>query len=283
MDKIITCIDGSVYSNDVCNAGIWVAQKLQKPLLLLHAIEKSNAAVTENLSGVIGLGANSTLLAEMASLDEQRSKLSMKIGTQLLEQADEQARQQGCKLIEQTQRHGDIVDAICDLEPTARFVVIGRCGDNHEENFNAIGSHIERVIRQVNTPVLIANKDFAEPKSFMLAYDGRETADKAVKRIIEGGLLHHLTCHLVTVRNSKKDLMAKFKQTEQMLIDSGFEVKSSFLEGNIHNALMDYKTENNVEMLVMGAFSRSKIAQVFLGSNTLKMMEHTNLPLVILR
>jgi len=34
---------------------------------------------------------------------------------------------------------------------------------------------------------------------------------------------------------------------------------------------------------VMGAFSRSKIAQVFLGSNTLKMMEKTNLPMVILR
>jgi nucleotide-binding universal stress UspA family protein len=46
---------------------------------------------------------------------------------------------------------------------------------------------------------------------------------------------------------------------------------------------MDYKTKNNVEMLVMGAFYRSKLAQAFLGSNTLKMIESTHLPLLVLR
>ncbi|MEY1538983.1 universal stress protein [Providencia rettgeri] len=80
--------------------------------------------------------------------------------------------------------------------------------------------------------------------------------------------------------------MAKFikpLQTEAMLKENGFEVCSSLLEGNVFNSLMEYKSSHDVEMLVMGAFSRSKLAQVFLGSNTLKMMESTQLPMVILR
>lgn len=283
MNKIITCIDGSIYSDDVCNAGIWAAKKLNKSILLLHAIEKKNTAEVDDLSGAIGLGARSSLLNELALLDEQRSKLALQVGQEMLQHADELASQKGCKLIEKTQRHSDIVEAICDLESDARLVVIGRSGESHGEDFKALGSHIEQIIRQVHTPVLIANKNFTEPKSFMLAYDGRETADKAVKRIIDGGLLHNLTCHLVTVKNSKADLLDKFKHTESMLVDSGFEVKSSLLEGNIFSSLMDYKSKHNVEMLVMGAFSRSKIAQAFLGSNTLKMIENTHLPLVILR
>jgi nucleotide-binding universal stress UspA family protein len=283
MNNIITCIDESVYFNDVCHAGIWAAKKLHKSLLFLHAVEKNNAAVADNLSGIIGLGANSTLLAELAAIDEQRSKLALKIGNQLLTSACEFASQQNCTAVAKTQRHGNIVEAICDLEADARLVVIGRSGQSNQQDFKAIGSHIEQIIRHAHTPILIANKGFTEPKSFMLAYDGRATADNAVKRIIAGGLLHNLNCHLVTVKNKQSDLVAKFERTEKMLIESGFTVTSQFLEGPIFSALMDYKAENNVDMLVMGAFSHSKLSQIFLGSNTLKMIENTQLPLLVLR
>lgn len=283
MTKIITCMDGSAYSDDVCNAGIWAAQKLNKTILFLHAIEKRNTASAEDLSGSIGLGARSALLKELAALDEERGKLALRVGQELLQHASEIAQQKGCERIEKTQRHGGIVEAICDLEAEARLVVVGRSGESHSHDFKALGSHIEQIIRQVHAPVLIANKGFAEPSNFVLAYDGRETADKAVQRIIDGGLLHKLTCHLVSVKNGKSDLLDKFKKTESMLLASGFEVKASLLDGNIFRSLMDYKSKNDVDMLVMGAFSRSKIAQVFLGSNTMKMLENTHLPLVILR
>ncbi|MBA6411713.1 universal stress protein [Parahaliea sp. F7430] len=283
MKKIITCVDGSVYADAVCKAGIWAAKKLDKTLLFLHAIEKQYTGNIDDLSGAIGLGAHSSLLQEMASLDERRSKLALEAGKNMLEHAAHLAKAQGCKAIEKTQRHSDIVEAIFDLEDDARLIVIGRSGETHGKNFKAIGSHIEQIIRQVHTPVLIANKNFSEPNSFMLAYDGRETADKAVKRIIDGGLLRNLSCHLVTVKNRESALLDKFKHTEKLLIDSGFEVQSSFLEGNIFNSLTDYQSKHNVELLVMGAFSRSKLAQAFLGSNTLKMLENSHLPLVVLR
>nr|WP_194687916.1 universal stress protein [Vibrio sp. S17_S38] len=90
-------------------------------------------------------------------------------------------------------------------------------------------------------------------------------------------------CHLVTIKNGQNDLADKFKQTEALLIENGFEVKSQFLEGNVFDSLMDYKRDHEVDMLVMGAFSHSKLAQIFLGSNTLKMLEHTHLPLLIIR
>jgi nucleotide-binding universal stress UspA family protein len=170
-----------------------------------------------------------------------------------------------------------------DPDADARIIVMGRKGAGSGENVKALGSHIEQIIRRVHTPVLIVSRDFVEPKDFMLAYDGRETADKAVKRIIEGGLLYNMTCHLVTVNNNQAGLFDKFKSTEAMLVEHGFNVQSSFLEGNVFNVLMDYKKDQHVDLLVMGAFSRSKLATVFLGSNTLKMIENTLRPLLVLR
>lgn len=278
MKKIITCIDGSKHSNDVCKAGVWAAQKLQKPLVFLHALEKKSTA-TENYSGAIGLGARSSLLNELAELDTQHNKLALEVGKELLNQACQNAAEQGSEQAEQVLRHGSISDALKDLETDARLVVIGRSG----EHFKALGSNIEQIIRQVQVPILIPNKNFSAPQSFMLAYDGRATADKAIQLIIDGGLLHGMTCHLVTVENNKKHLKENFERASKQLTDAGFTVKASFLSGNIFTALMDYKNSNPVDLLVMGAFSHSKLASIFIGSNTLKMLEHTQLALVILR
>jgi nucleotide-binding universal stress UspA family protein len=283
MNKIITCIDGSALADDVCLAGCWAANKLNKPLLLLHAIEKNTAKSIDDLSGAIGLGARTALLNEMATLDEQRNKVALALGKAMLEHSYQVAVENGCQHIEKTQRHSDIVEAIADLEDDARLIVIGKAGEDHSDNFKAIGSHIEQVIRQVHTPVLIASQGFKTPSSFMLAYDGRETADKAVKRIIEGGLLQGLTCHLVTVNNNKPGLEEKFAKTEALLKQNGFTVNAQLLSGAIFDTLMDYKRRSGVDLFVMGAFSHSKLATVFLGSNTLKMIEQTSIPMIVLR
>lgn len=283
MNKIITCIDGSAVSDQVCAAACWSAKQLSKPILLLHAIEKNHSPITEDLSGAIGLGARSSLLNEMANLDEQHSKVALSLGKEILAHSKAFLVDNECHDIEKTQRHSGIVEAICDLENDARLIVIGKSGQQHAGDFKTLGSHIEQIIRRVHTPILIANQSFKTPESFMLAYDGRETADKAVQRIIDGGLLHGLTCHLATVKNSAPNIEEKFKQTKELLENKGFEVKACFLEGQIFDALMKYKEASGVDMLVMGAFSHSKLASVFLGSNTLKMIEQTALPMIVLR
>ena len=283
MNKIITCIDGSNFTDAVCNAGIWAADKLNAPLLFLHAIEKDRKVHNENLSGAIGFGAKSALLEKMTELDEQHSKLALQLGKELLEHAQQRAITQGHEQVESKQRHGSITDAICDLEADARLIVLGRCGQGHSASFKALGSHIEHVIRQVNTPILIANQDFTQPKSFLLCYDGRETADKALQRIVAGGLLQGLKCHLVMIKNNVSDQQSKFKAAEALLLANGFEVAASYLTGNIFDSLMTYKQNHAVDMVVMGAFAHSKFRQALLGSNTMKMIETTQLPLIVLR
>ena len=283
MDKIIACIDGSVLANDVCHAGVWVSKALSKPLMFLHTIERQQQHGADDLTGAIGLGARSALLAEMASLDEQRGKVALQLSKGLFEHVVQLANDQDCELVEQKQRHGDFVDALIELEKEARLIVVGRSGEGHQQDFKALGSHIEHLIRQVHTPVLIATKDFAAPTNFMLAYDGRATADKAVERIISGGLLHGMTCHLVTIKNNESAIEQKFQQTAQRLREQGFDVKAEFIEGEIFASLDDYKMRNNIELIVMGAFGHSKIRQFFLGSNTLRTIESSQIPLIVLR
>jgi nucleotide-binding universal stress UspA family protein len=281
--KIITCVDGSAMTSAVTEASVWVSNKLNKPILFLHTLEKEQQHGADDFTGAIGLGARSALLEEMTRLDEQRSKVALQLGKELLEYVTRQAEVAGVGVIESLQRHGDLVDSIDDIEGQTRLIVIGRSGKGHDGNFNALGSNIETLLRKASHPVMVIPDTFKTPVSFMIAYDGRETAEKALQRVIDGGLLHGLHCHLVSVKNNEPNQKNKSAIAQQKLEEKGFNVTVSFIEGNIHESLMEYKETHNIGLIVMGAFGHSKLRQFFLGSNTLKMLERSKVPMVVLR
>ncbi len=283
MTKIITCVDGSAITKNVTEAAIWASKKLNKPISFVHTLEKAQQTNIGNYSGSIGIGAHSSLLSEMVALDEQRCKVSLKMADELLNSVSEHAKSAGIINFELIKRHSDLLDTVIDFKDDARLIVIGQNGTGHSNSLAVLGSHIETLIRNATQPILLVPETFKQPTSFMIAYDGRETADKALQQVIDGGLLHGLHCHLVSIKNNEEDLEEKFINAQYKLTSMGFKVSASFLEGNIFNSLMQYKEQNNVELIVMGAFGHSKLRQFFVGSNTLKMLENSDVPVVILK
>ncbi|MCI2283921.1 universal stress protein [Colwellia sp. MSW7] len=283
MNKIITCIDGSSITQSVADAGIWAAKKLNETLCFLHTIEKEQQHGADDFTGTIGLGARSSLLKEMTKLDEQKSKIALQLGSELLEFVASSAKTSGIEHIETLQRHGDVVEALLDLEKDTRLIVIGRSGLQHNSDFKALGSHIETLLRKSAQPVFIVPKTFSAPKSFMIAYDGRASAERALQKVLDSGLLNGVDCHLVSVKNNEPALMSKFESAKIKLQTKGFTVTTAFLEGNINEALMTYQKSHDIELVIMGAFGHSKIRQFFVGSNTMKMLEKTPVPLIVLR
>jgi nucleotide-binding universal stress UspA family protein len=104
-----------------------------------------------------------------------------------------------------------------------------------------------------------------------------------LKKVLDGGLLHGIDCHLVAIKNNEADLSAKFEHAASQLAERGLTVITAFLEGNIRDELLKYQAANNIDLLVMGAFGHSRLRQLFVGSNTLKMLETINIPLIVLR
>ena len=55
------------------------------------------------------------------------------------------------------------------------------------------------------------------------------------------------------------------------------------LDGDIYETLQSYKQDHDIDLMIMGAFAHSKVRHLFLGSNTLRMIERTDIPLIVLR
>lgn len=283
MQHILACIDESTWSTSVQDAAIWAAGQLKSPLMFLHSIEKQAQPDSQDLSGAIGLGARSKLMTEIATLDQLRAKVALQLGKDLLENAKTKAHESGCEQVETQQRHGEFIDTLLTLEDEARLVIIGHSGSSTGKKINVLGSHVENLLRRIHTPVLITPHDFNAPKSFMLAFDGRATTEQALQRILSSDLLRGLNCHLVTVKNKQDDLQESFARAEQRLIEGGFSVTATFLEGDIFKQLLTYQQNNDIDMLVMGAFAGTRLRQFFIGSNTLKMLEKSTLPILVVK
>lgn len=282
MTQILACIDGSILSTAVCDAGAWASKQLEAPLLLLHALEKTESP-EGNFAGNIGLGSREALLEELTALDEQRSKLALEHGKQMLEQAEARAKEDGAVHIKRMQRHGNLVETLLDLEETTRLYVMGRSGETHENIAHSIGSHLESIVRAVHRPILVTLPEFSEPKSFMVAYDGSESVENALGRISDSPLLKGLPCHLVKVGDASAERKQQMQNAVERLEAAGYDVTQSFLEGDVLASLQGYQQEHGIDLMVMGAYGHSRIRQFFVGSTTRKMIAQSDIPLLVLR
>lgn len=284
MSKVIACIDGSSSAGAVCDAAAWAARQLQAPLVLLHVLEKTEQPVKGDLSGNIGLGTREHLLAEIVELEEQRSRIALEHGKHMLEEAFQRSRSVYDGGIDTIQKHGSVLETVLDLQHESRLLVMGRQGEVHENTPGSIGSHIETVVRAMQRPILVVMPGFTVPERFMIAYDGSDTAEKALDMVAGSPLLRGAECHVVMISNSSKaGPRNRLDAASEKLERQGFSVTRSLLEGEVIPTLHEYQVTHRIGLMVMGAYGHSKIRQFLVGSNTTRMVSASRIPLLLLR
>jgi nucleotide-binding universal stress UspA family protein len=282
--KILACIDHSVYVTAVCDYASWAATRLGVPLEFVHVLDRHPETTPKlDLSGSIGLGTRESLLEELAEIDEKRSRLSQESGRLLLEDAKKRAMNQGVEKAEGRQRHGELVEALRELEEQARLYVIGRRGETAQQSTEHLGSNLERAVRALHRPILVVPRNYSTPHSLMIAYDGSATTRKGVEMIARSPLFHGLSCHVVTVTDKPESARESLEWAKAALSDAGLDVTIATVEGEPEAALLQYLNSHQVDLLVMGAWGHSRIRSMLVGSTTTTLLRTSPVPLLLLR
>ncbi|WP_087021124.1 universal stress protein [Thaumasiovibrio subtropicus] len=282
--KIIACIDGSASSAAVCDAAAWASNYIDSPITLLHVLDREGYVSEANLSGAIGLGSRENLLEELVELDAQRSKLALQQGKVMLEAASQRIAAVSDIETESRQRHGDLVETLEELDESMDLLVIGREGAEVERHPDShIGSHLEHVIRTQHHPILVAVPDFNVPKKVLIAFDGSDTAKKALQLLCTTNLLKEVECHLVMVAEDTLSNNAALKDEFTDLESRGVNVTAELCPGDVESVLVDYVKTHDIDLLIMGAYGHSRIRQFFVGSTTTKLMGSSPVSMLLLR
>ena len=279
---VLAAIDASPSRHAVVALAAWAAQRLGTRLELLH-LPDTDATAPLDASGSIGLGTQDALLQELVELDARRAQLAQARGRQLLEAAAASVAGTGLE-VATAQRHGQLRDALLEVEAGIRLFVIGLRGTRGGASGHDIGGQVERVLRSVQRPVLLAQ---AAPtgrplQRALIAFDGSDTARRAVERVAASPLLRGLECHLLLAGGDAAQQRA-FDEVADTLRGGGFAPQLHRVSLPADDAIVDHVARLDADLLVMGAYGHSRLREWFLGSTTGQVLRRSTVPLLILR
>lgn len=281
--KIIALVDGSIYSASVCDHAAWIAQRTGSQVELIHVLGRREAHASNDRSGAIALGARTALLEELAELDAQRAKLVSHRGRAILEDARAILDKAGVTEITTRLRHGDIVEAVAEVEGDARVILIGKRGEAADFAKAHLGSNLERIVRASHKPVFVASRAFKPIAKVLVAYDGGASAMKAVDHISRSALFQGLSVHVVTVGSATAEVTKGLADAKAMLSAAGIDPHTLTVSGQPDVALGKLVDESGFDLLVMGAYGHSRIRSLIIGSTTTAMMRSCKVPVILMR
>ncbi len=284
MTKLMALIDGSIYSQSVCDHVAWVAKRSGGSVEILHVLGRRDASSTPvNLSGNLNAEARDTLLAELASLDEQKAKLAQKRGRALLAGAKERLEAAGVGEVTTKLRHGDLLETLLEFEAEADLIVVGKRGEAADFAKLHLGSNLERVLRSSHKPVLVAARAFKPVQRFLIAFDGGTSATKAVDHVARSKTFAGLDCRLLTVGPDNPEARKRLDDAAAVLRTAGYQVQADIEPGQADRVIAKRVEADGIDLMVMGAYGHSRIRSLIIGSTTTEMIRSCKIPIMLFR
>lgn len=281
---LLACLDNSIYTPSVIDHASWATTRLTAVLELMHTLERHpEHAASANLSGSIGLDANENLLAELATLDEQRSRIALERGRSLLAMACDRARTAGVEAVHERLRHGDLIESLEQFEAEYDLLVIGKRGESADMAKLHLGSMLERAVRAVRRPILVASRAFKPIEKVLVAFDGSASARKAVEMAASSPLLRGLECHVVLAGDASPANTAAMQWAHALLDANDVNARMECIPGHADVIIADYVRNHGIDLVTMGAYGHSRIRQLIVGSTTTTIIRSCLVPILLVR
>ncbi|MBZ5486114.1 universal stress protein [Halomonas aquamarina] len=283
-EYVLAAIDGSRFSEGVCDYAAWASLALGAPLNFVHAVDNHSGVPDEqDLSGHLHLGAQEHLLEALSTLDEQRAKVNRQQGRLMLEAAQARAIEHGVTNPAARQVNGALVETLAELESETRLVVIGKRGENAHQASHHLGANLERVVREVHRPILMVPATFKPPQKVLIAFDGSKTARKGVEMLARSPLFADNECHVLIVGAETAENRSQLDWAMTTLREAGHRAEGIIRAGEVDEVLQAYEQAQGIDLLVMGAYGHSRIRHLLVGSTTTAMLRGSQIPVLILR
>lgn len=288
MKKILLCSDGSAFAENTYRYGAWFATNLKAEevdVLCVTDIRGQQAMSTKNLSGSIGIDASENLLNRLVELEHEKAKINHQRAKLILQKAAQTLKAEGVDRINLLHESGFLVDCLSEFEDSCDLVVIGKRGEAAEFASGHLGANLERIVRSTNKPCLVTSRQFKPIERVLVAYDGSPSSQKILQFISDSSIFAGLELHIVTVVEgaAEQTAIARIESAKQWLQQAGFEPVCSVMEGHSEKAISNYVTEQNISLLLIGAYGHSRIRHLVIGSTTAQMLRSSHIPVLLFR
>ncbi len=209
------------------------------------------------------------------SLEEKGNLILQKLGAMC---------QQAGAAFETKLMPGIISNTIAENARTADLVIMGKRGENASFGSSAfLGSVAEASTRLSNKPVMLVDENYKKLKKVLFAYDGTQSANKALQLLAQ--LVAESKYDLSVITVSDDDIDGKAILDEAVSYLETYDIKPSQLlkSGEVVNAIITSAEQDACDVIMMGAYGHSAIHQMLLGSTTTLLVRAAKQPVILYR
>ncbi len=277
--QVVAALDASLFTQGVCRHAAWAASRLGVPLACLHVVEDRRARAGAALVDV-ALDPGTALLDE-AELLETSGKLDRDArGQLLLQQAGALATRECEVQVRALLGRGPLAGVLGTMATDAALFVMGRRGEQSEFEKARMGSQVERVVRGIGQPLLVASRGFSGIRRVLVAYDGSDNGNRRMEWVARSPLFTGLDMRVVTVGDD--GMRPALDRALGMLADAGMQATGKVVHGDPQEVIGQHAEAVRADLLVMGAYGRSRIHQLLMGSTTSTLLRTSRIPVLLL-
>ena len=160
------------------------------------------------------------------------------------------------------------------------FIVMGK-RSFFEYTANETYGTLEQILRNGLAPVLAVPDSVRKIQKVLVAYDNSAPASKAVHMFLLLGIWKDCDITLLTVNNDAEAGQKLLGNLEDFFGSYGIKPNLVTQSGHPDEVVKSYIAENDIDMLVMGAYGRKSVREFFIGSVTQHLIQETTIPLFL--
>ncbi len=277
--SILACTDGSTHGQAGCEYAITLAARLKARLTGLHVLDARmlDGPLMADISGWLGAQPFASQLSQFRDLMEAKGNAIVEAFNDLCAKHNWHS--------ETLVKTGLPARVILEEAARSELIVMGQRGEHAEWVGDLTGSTVERVVRNSLKPCLVTPDTFTPITKILVGYDGSGHASRALHEAIE--LAGALAAPLVILSVAEQHDLAHAHDLAEdaMKLARAHECAAAHMvvEGLPEIAILSKAEELACSLIVVGAYGRGRIREMFLGSTTNHLLSHARQPLLLVR
>ncbi|MFN3976862.1 MAG: universal stress protein [Aquificaceae bacterium] len=260
--RVVVGIDGSPAGWNAKNYAFELGERLSTPVVGVHVIDSRllEESFLEDLAGVLGFTYYMGISQKVKDFFEKQADA-------LIEEFLTEGRQRGIR-VSSFQTIGVPYQELVNQADPEDLLVIGRRGKRPVKGF-LLTSTAEVVSRRSKAPVMLVPENKRDLKKFCVAYDGGELSRRALSLALELSKAFQAQVYALYVGEGSIDV----PEGVELVVEDGL----------VEERIVAHCEERGVDLLFMGAYSKGRVKELFLGSVTSFVMHHVNIPLLLVK
>jgi len=146
-----------------------------------------------------------------------------------------------------------------------------------------MNSGIRALVQSCPRPVLTVPETTEKLEHFLVAYDGSPKANEALYMAAYFATRWQASLSVLTIMEDINEWSWATRRARDYLDSHKISANYVQREGSVAKAILDVAKEEEIDLILMGGYSRKPVAEVILGSSLDEVLRTTRKPVFICR